>query len=313
MTVAVFHHPDCALHETGEGHPERPQRVAAVEAALRSASFADELIWIEAPRATRPALERVHAPAYVEAVFAGAPTDGLVRLDADTVMGPHSLEASLRAVGALLAGVDGVLAGRFGRAFCNVRPPGHHAERGRAMGFCLFDNVAVAAAHALESGGMQRVAIVDFDVHHGNGTEDIFADGAPFADRVLFCSSFEHPLYPGTGADTISPRIRNVPLPAGTEGPAFRRAVSAAWLDALDAFAPELLFFSAGFDAHAADPLANLRLQDEDYRWVTHAVLEATDRHTGGRAVSTLEGGYDLDALGRSAQAHVGALCAPAD
>jgi len=308
MSVAVLSHAACALHETGPGHPERPERVAAVEAALRAAPFADALGWIEAPRAKREALRRVHDPAYVDAVFRQAPTHGTVAMDADTSMGPHSLEASLRAAGAAVHAVDLVLDGEVAAAFCNVRPPGHHAEHGRAMGFCLFDNVAVAAAHALEARGLERVAIVDFDVHHGNGTEDIFADEARYGPHVLFCSSFQHPFYPGTGAETRSAHILNVPLPAGTDGPAFREAVGARWFDALDAFRPQLVLFSAGFDAHAEDPLANLQLHAEDYAWITASVKRVTDAHTDGRAVSTLEGGYALGALARSAAAHVGAL-----
>ena len=310
MRLAVYEHPACAAHETGQGHPERPERVAAVAEALRGAPFADALDWRTAPRVEREALLRVHGEAYIDRVFALAPEQGLVQVDADTVMGPHSLEASLRAAGAVVAATADVTVGRDARVFCNVRPPGHHAEGNKAMGFCLFDNVAVAAAAALAREDIARVAIIDFDVHHGNGTEDIFADGSPFEGAVLFCSSFEHPLYPGTGADTLSEHILNVPLPAGTGGDAFREAVGARWFDALDRFAPDLLFFSAGFDAHREDPLANLALRAEDYAWITRAVREVTDGHTGGRIVSTLEGGYALDALGRSAAAHVGALLA---
>jgi acetoin utilization deacetylase AcuC-like enzyme len=308
MPIAIYHHEACAQHETGEGHPERPARVAAVEQALRAAPFASELLWTEAPRCERSALEQVHTAAYVASVFQRAPDAGLVRLDEDTVIGPHSLEASLRAAGAAVAATDDVLAGRVASAFCNVRPPGHHAESRRAMGFCLFDNVAVAATHALEVGGVARVAIVDFDVHHGNGTEEIYGDEARHAGRILFCSSFEHPLYPGSGADTRSPHILNVPLPAGTTGVGFRRAVAERWFEALASFRPELVFFSAGFDAHREDPLANLRLEEEDYAWITQEVKRVTDASSGGRIVSTLEGGYALGALARSAVAHVGAL-----
>jgi acetoin utilization deacetylase AcuC-like enzyme len=247
-------------------------------------------------------------PAYVDSVFSRAPEHGLSRLDQDTVVGPHSLDAALRAAGAVVAATDLVLKGHTPRAFCNVRPPGHHAERGRAMGFCLFDNVAVGLAHALEVHGLKRVAVVDFDVHHGNGTEDILSPDGPYAERVLFCSSFEHPLYPGTGADTCSEHILNVPLSAGTTGAGFRSAVAAAWFEPLAAFAPEMVFFSAGFDAHVDDPLANLSLEAEDYAWITAEVRRATDAHTGGRIVSSLEGGYALDALGASAAAHVGEL-----
>ena len=289
MAVAVLSHPACALHETGHGHPERPERVGAVSDALAAAPFASSLAWIEAPQAGRAALERVHGAAYVDSVFRCAPTSGLVQLDADTSIGPHSLEASLRAAGAVVHAVDLVLGGEIESAFCNVRPPGHHAERNKAMGFCLFDNVAVGAAHAAAAHGLERIAIVDFDVHHGNGTESVFADATRHEGRILFCSSFQHPLFPDSGADTRSAHILNVPLRAGSDGAAFRAAVSARWFDALAAFRAQLVLFSAGFDAHAADPLADLRLRSEDFAWITSEVKRVTDTHTGGRVVSTLD------------------------
>ena len=304
MSIAILTHPTFAKHETGEGHPERPGRVAAATAALRAAPFADRLAWIDAPRASRAWLERAHDASYVERIHRASPGRGLVSLDADTVMGPHSLEAALHAAGAAVHAIDLVLGDAHPAAFCLVRPPGHHAEHARAMGFCLFDNVAIGAAHALSAGGLERVAIVDFDVHHGNGTEDIFRTD----ERVLFCSSFQHPFYPFSGADTASTHIVNVPLPAGTSGTAFRDAVRARWLPALDAFRPQVVLFSAGFDAHTEDTMASLGLVEADYAWVTGAVKDATAKHANGRIVSVLEGGYALDALGRSVVAHVGAL-----
>jgi acetoin utilization deacetylase AcuC-like enzyme len=304
LSVAIVGHAECAAHETGPGHPERPERVEAIRAALTAAPFAERLTWVEAPRATRAQLERVHDPAYVADVFRRAPTRGHLALDPDTVMGPHSLQAALRAAGALVHAVDLALGAGPRAAFCNVRPPGHHAERGRAMGFCIFDNVAVGAAHALEAHGLERVAIVDFDVHHGNGTEDVFREER----RVLLCSSFQHPFYPFSGSRSGTERILNVPLAAGTDGPAFRRAVDEAWFDALDAFQPQLVLVSAGFDAHREDAMGNLALDESDYTWITRHVRRVADAHASGRVVSALEGGYALGALGRSAVAHVGAL-----
>jgi len=303
VTLWIVSHPACRLHETGPGHPERRRRHLAVARALEAGLRAPSTR-AEAPAAPREALLRVHTRAHVARVFSTAPERGLARLDPDTFMGPHSLEASEHAAGAGVFAVDRVLEGGPARAFCNVRPPGHHAESDRVMGFCLFNNIAVAAAHALEVHGLERIAIVDFDVHHGNGTEDIFRED----ERILLCSSFQHPLYPFLGDRTSSPHIRNVPLPAGTDGAAYRPVVADAWFDRLDAFRPELLLFSAGFDAHLQDPLAGLALVEDDYAWLTREVRRVTDRHTGGRCVSFLEGGYHLDALARSALAHVRAL-----
>lgn len=304
MTIALLEHPSFALHETGAGHPERGDRFASAAAALAAAPFAQHLDRMEAPAASRAQLERVHDGAHVERVHLAAPKSGLVMLDPDTAMGPHSLEAALHAAGAVVRAVDLVMDGSASAAFCNVRPPGHHAERSRAMGFCLFDNVAVGAAHALAVHGLSRVAIVDFDVHHGNGTEDIFR-GDP---RVMLCSSFQHPFYPFSGADTPQGAVRNVPLPAGTAGAAFRRAVEDAWRGPLDDFRPELVMISAGFDGHAEDTIASFALVEDDFAWVTRMVKDIADDHAQGRVVSTLEGGYALAALGRSVVAHVGAL-----
>jgi acetoin utilization deacetylase AcuC-like enzyme len=230
-----------------------------------------------------------------------SPAEGLAYLDPDTAMCPDTLEAALRAAGANVLAVDLVMGQAVRRAFCNVRPPGHHAERDQAMGFCFFNNVAVGAAHAMEAHGLERVAVLDFDVHLGNGTEDIFRDD----DRVLLCSSYQYPLYPDMNPATVPGRIVNCPLPPGSGSEEFRAAITAHWLPALEAFAPQMLFISAGFDAHAADPLAELRLSGDDYGWITQRACEIADRHAGGRIVSTLEGGYDLPALATSAAIHI--------
>jgi acetoin utilization deacetylase AcuC-like enzyme len=246
----------------------------------------------------------VHEAAHVDFVFSSAPDRGYSYLDPDTSMNPASLGAALRAAGAVVKGTDLVISGEATSAFCAVRPPGHHATRERPMGFCLFNNVAIGAAHALEAHGLDRVAVLDFDVHHGNGTEDAFHDDP----RVMLCSTFQHPYYPYSGADSGNAHIINTPLPAMTDGRGFRAAVERDWLPALDAFRPQLVFVSAGFDAHRDDPLAYLKLGDEDYRWVTEQLVAVARRHAGGRVVSTLEGGYNVDALGRCVVEHVGAL-----
>ena len=306
MTTLLLHHPASRGHETPQGHPERPERIAALERALAAAPFAA----LERRLAEPAALETIalaHPAGWVREIEAAAPAEGLVGIDADTVMSPGTLEAARRGVGAACQAVDAVMTGAAANAFCAMRPPGHHAERTRAMGFCIFNNVAVAARHAQARHGAERVAIVDWDVHHGNGTQDIF-----WADpTVLFCSAHEMPLYPGSGA--VSERgdhdtIVNAPLRAGDGGEAFRAAFEARVLPRLEAFRPDLVLISAGFDAHRLDPLANLRLEAEDFAWATRTVMELARRHAGGRVVSLLEGGYDLQGLADSAAAHVGAL-----
>lgn len=305
--LRLYTHSACLQHDPGPGHPESPARLRAVLAALDRDRFA-ALDRIEAPRASTEALERVHDPAYVARILASAPSDGLARLDEDTLMSPASAEAALRAAGAVAAAVDAVLNERASRAFCAVRPPGHHATADQAMGFCLFNNVAVGAAHALAEHGIERVAIADFDVHHGNGTQDIFAR----EPRVLFVSSHQWPLYPGSGSaeETGVGNLLNAPLPPETGSRAFRQTWEERLLPRLDAFRPQLLLVSAGFDGHRADPLAQLQLDADDYAWLTARLVDIARVHAAGRVVSTLEGGYDLDALAASASAHVAALMA---
>ncbi len=304
MATALFTHPDCVLHEMGPGHPESPARLKAILAALEASGLAARLAIREAPLAAREHLERVHDAAHVDLIFESAPGRGYARLDPDTSMNASSLSAALRAAGAVVAATDAVMNGEARTAFCAVRPPGHHATPSRAMGFCIFNNVAIGAMHAIEAHGAKRVAILDFDVHHGNGTEDAFHDDP----RVMLCSTFQHPYYPYCGADSGNDHIINVPLPAMTDGRGFRDAVQSAWIPALERFAPEVVFVSAGFDAHRDDPLAYLELADEDYTWVTQKIVEVAARHARGRVVSTLEGGYDTGALARCVVEHVRVL-----
>ncbi|WP_200949151.1 histone deacetylase family protein [Frateuria sp. Soil773] len=303
--MRLYTHSACLQHDPGPGHAESPSRLRAVLQALDHDRFAS-LDRVEAPRATREQLLRVHTPAHLERIFAGEPADGTAALDEDTAMSPGSLEAALRAAGACVAAVDAVLQGAVARAFCAVRPPGHHATPDRAMGFCLFNNVAVAAAHALAAHGLKRVAIADFDVHHGNGTQDVFAA----EPRVLFLSSHQSPLYPDSGYEDEhgAGNIVNGCLSPGADSLEFRELWDGLLLPRLHAFRPQLVLVSAGFDAHRNDPLADLRLGAEDYAWITGRLVELARQHAGGRLVSTLEGGYDLAALAASASAHVAAL-----
>ena len=298
--MRIHTHPACLQHETGSGHPESPARLRAVLQALDDPRFAN-VDRVEAPRATRGQLLRVHDAAYVDGIFANAGHS--LRLDPDTVMSPDSLEAALRAAGAACAAVDDILEGKTQRAFCAVRPPGHHATRDTAMGFCIFNSVAVAAAHALEQHGLERVAIIDFDVHHGNGTQDIFCNDP----RVLYLSSHQMPLYPGTGSrnERGAGNIVNAPLSPGAGSREFRAAWDEILLPALDAHRPHLLLVSAGFDAHRDDPLAELPLDSDDYALITQRLRSLADTHAQGRMVSALEGGYDLSALQECSAAHV--------
>jgi len=304
MTTAFITHADCLKHDMGAHHPERPARLTAIEDQLIASGVGQYLTRYEAPLATDEQLARVHPPDYVRAIRDAAPHAGTVHLDPDTAMNPWTLQAALRAAGAAVLAVDLVLEKKVTSAFCAVRPPGHHACRARAMGFCIFNNVAVAARHAVEAHGLDRVAIIDFDVHHGNGTEDIFEDD----EHVLMASIFQHPFYPYSGTDNPAPNMHNVPLAAGSGSRELRRAVEDVWLPALQDFRPQLVLFSAGFDAHLEDDMAMLRFTDVDYGWVTQAVADVALRHAGGRMVSMLEGGYSLSALGRSAVQHIRVL-----
>jgi acetoin utilization deacetylase AcuC-like enzyme len=288
----------------GPGHPECPARLQAIEDQL-IASRIDALVVREtAPLATEEALARVHTAAHIDFIGALAPERGYAPIDPDTTMNPHTWDAVRRAAGAAVAATDAVLEGRYENAFCATRPPGHHAEPGRAMGFCVFNNIAIAARHALDVHGLERVAIIDFDVHHGNGTEAAFA-GDP---QVLMCGFFQHPFYPYSGTDDVASNMVNVPLPARTEGHVMREAVQKLWLPRLHAFKPEMIFISAGFDAHREDDLGGMALVEADYEWLTRQILEVAAQHAGGRVVSCLEGGYNLSALGRSVAVHVRTL-----
>ena len=304
MVTAFIAHPDCLKHDMGAGHPEQPARLTAIEDQLIASGIDVYLERHEAPLATDAQLARVHPKDYVSAIREAAPESGRVHLDPDTAMNQYSLQAALRAAGAGVLAVDLVMGGKVQSAFCSVRPPGHHACKARPMGFCIFNNIAVAARHAIQAHGVKRVAIIDFDVHHGNGTEDIF-EGDP---HVLMASTFQHPFYPYSGADAPAANMVNVPLAAGAGSKQFMEAVKEQWLPALDDFRPELVIFSAGFDAHVEDDMAMLQLKDADYRWVTEQVKSIADRHAQGRVVSMLEGGYALSALGRSVVQHVRVL-----
>jgi len=307
MATAYITHADCLRHDMGAGHPESPARLNSVNEALRAAGVLNQLRCLEAPRAAREALTRVHEPAYVESIFQVAPIEGRVQLDPDTAMNAYSLDAAQRAAGAGLLAVDEVLDRRSANAFCAVRPCGHHATRSRSMGFCIFNNIAIAAAYALCTKGLERVAIIDFDVHHGNGTEDMF--GTPeWRERILMASFFQHPFYPYSGTVSAAPNMVNVPLAEGSGGTAVRAAVEQEWLPALDRFRPQMIFVSAGFDAHREDLLGGMSLVEDDYVWLTDQLLGVARRHSDGRLVSMLEGGYNLAALGRSAVAHVKTL-----
>jgi len=302
--IAYIEHDDCLLHDMGEGHPERPQRIVAIKKHLQINELFYKIAHYQAPLATREQIIRVHDEQYVDHVLSFKNQQIATYLDPDTVITGLTPQAALRAAGAAILATDLVLTGKHKRVFCNVRPPGHHALKNRAMGFCFFNNVAVAAMQAIEIYHLKRVAIMDFDVHHGNGTEDIFKN----EPRVMLCSTFQHPFYPYSGADTHSDHIINVPLPAGTNGQRFREAVKHHCLPVLQKFSPQLIIFSAGFDAHENDMLASLRLHADDYAWVTQEVLDIADQYAEGRSISLLEGGYDLQALADSAMAHIKAL-----
>jgi len=306
VTTLVISHSACLAHDMGEGHPERPDRLRAIERALEAEAF-QMLARDTAPRADLDAIARVHPQAYIEAIHAAEPEHGHKRLDADTSMSPGSVEAALRAAGGAVFAVDEVMGGKIKNAFVAARPPGHHAEIATPMGFCFFNNAAIAARHAKAAHGAERVAIVDFDVHHGNGTQAIFWDDP----TVMYASTHQMPHYPGTGA--VGERgeheqIVNAPLRAGDGGEAFREAMEAKILPRVEAFSPDLIIVSAGFDAHRRDPLGDINLVEADFAWATRKLMEIARRQAHDRVVSLLEGGYDLDGLARSVAAHVTAL-----
>ncbi|MBW8846645.1 MAG: histone deacetylase family protein [Burkholderiales bacterium] len=308
MLPAYISHPDCARHEMGAGHPECPERLAAIGDSLLARGLLDYMLPFDAPLATVAQLERAHTALHVRRLLAGSPASGYAQVDPDTWMNPHTVNAALRAAGAAVLATDLVLGGDASAAFCAVRPPGHHAERAAAMGFCFFNNVAVGIRHALDVHGLARVALVDFDVHHGNGSEDILAGD----ERVLMCSTFETGLYPFNGEDTRSLKdaanMVNVGLAPRSGSESFRAAVTGHWPPALERFRPELIYISAGFDAHREDDMGNLGLVDADYEWVTRQLMDLASRHCRGRVISCLEGGYVLDPLARSVAAHVKVL-----
>jgi len=307
MTTVLITHPACLEHAPPPGHPERPERLKAVLSALESKEFSG-LQREVAPLATREELARVHSESYIDAIFESVPKHGYVAIDADTILSPGSGKAVLRAAGSVVHGVNLVMTGRAKNGFCAVRPPGHHAEPRQAMGFCVFNSVAIAAEHARSVHGLKRVAVMDFDVHHGNGTQAAFWNDA----NLFYASTHQMPLYPGTGAanEKGAGNILNCPLPPGSDSRYFRAIISGSVIPALEKFRPELLLISAGFDAHRADPLANIELEDDDFEWVTAELCALAARVCEGRVVSALEGGYDLEALASSARAHVRALMA---
>ncbi|MEF7617296.1 histone deacetylase family protein [Aquincola sp. MAHUQ-54] len=304
MTAAFITHADCARHEMGPQHPECPERLAAIHDHLLIKGLLDYMTPYDAPLATEAQLARAHSAMYVRELIASSPAEGHRQVDPDTCMCPHTVQAALRAAGAAVQATDLVLGGEASAAFCCVRPPGHHAGQASAMGFCFFNNVAVGVRHALDVHGLRRVAVIDFDVHHGNGSEDIFRGD----ERVLMCSIFEQGLYPFTGEGATGPNMVNVGLPTRSGGERFREAVTQRWLPALDAFAPELIYVSAGFDAHREDDMGNLGLVEADYEWVTQQLMGVARRHCEGRMISCLEGGYVLSPLARSVAAHVKVL-----
>jgi acetoin utilization deacetylase AcuC-like enzyme len=301
---AYITHPDCLRHEMGPHHPECPDRIGAINDMLLTKGLLDYMNSYDAPLATPEQLAHAHSSGYVQELIAASPTEGYHKVDPDTDMNPYTVRAALRAAGAAVQATDLVLSGGVPSAFCCVRPPGHHAERGAAMGFCFFNNVAVGIRHALHAHGLQRVALIDFDVHHGNGSEDIFRGD----ERVLMCSVFEQGLYPFTGEDATGPNMVNVGLPSRSGSDRFREAVTQHWLPALEAFAPQLIYISAGFDAHREDDMGNLGLVEADYAWVTQQLMSVAQRHCHGRIISCLEGGYVLSPLARSVAAHVRVL-----
>lgn len=304
MATLYITHPACRLHDMGPWHPECPARLDAVDDQLLMSGVSQILEPKQAPEAADLDILRVHTAGYLQSLVQNSPASGTYSIDADTTMNPHTMQAARLAAGAGMHAVDALMAGTHKTAFCAVRPPGHHATPDRAMGFCFINNIAVAAAYALDVHGLSRVAIIDFDVHHGNGTEDAFADDP----RVMMCGFYQHPLYPGTRHQPPASNMINVPVAAGTDGGALRRIVRDTWLPALQQFQPQMIFVSAGFDAHREDELAQLNMVEDDYAWITQQLVMLAEQFSQGRIVSMLEGGYNLSALARSTVAHIKAL-----
>jgi acetoin utilization deacetylase AcuC-like enzyme len=302
--TAFISHPDTLLHVMDGNHPESPARITAIKNAVMASDLKKKLQFLEAPAATKAQLERVHDKDYVEHIFNIAPKAGLVRLDGDTAMGPMSLSAALHASGAVVMATDLVMSGKADNAFCCVRPPGHHAGRANSAGFCIFNHVAVGVAHAIAQHKIKRTAVIDFDVHHGDGTEDVFK----LNPMVMLCSTFQHPFYPHRGADTRSKNMINVPMPSKANGKSFRRVFETEFRSALEDFKPEIIYVSAGFDAHENDPLADLALSTQDYVWMTEFIKNIAKKYAKNRVISSLEGGYHLPSLAESALAHVNSL-----
>ena len=305
MTKTAFiFHPDTLLHVMDGSHPESPARITAIKNAILNSDLKKKLQFYDAPAASKLQLERVHSPDYVAHIHNIAPKAGIVRLDGDTVMGPMSLSAALHASGAVILATDLVMSSKVDNAFCCVRPPGHHAGRANSAGFCIFNHVAVGMAHAMMQHKIKHVAIIDFDVHHGDGTEDIFKANP----NVMLCSTFQHPFYPHRGADTRSKNMINVPMDARANGDDFKKVFETEFKPALEAFKPEIIFISAGFDAHVNDPLADLALVEQDYVWITEFIKQIAEKYAKNRIISSLEGGYHLPSLAQSAWAHIDTL-----
>lgn len=304
MTTAFISHPDCHDHDTGEGHPENAMRLSAIEDRLLSSRISDFIRYLDAPEVTREQLLRAHTAEYLDMIEAVIPRQGYARLDPDTVISPNTLQAAKRAAGSVILAVDQVMSGQIRNAFCSVRPPGHHAERDRAMGFCIYSNIAIGVKHAMAEYGLKKVAVVDFDVHQANGTEDILIGD----DRVLYCSTFQHPFFPYTPLPENNERVISIPLEASAASPEFRAAVADHWLPALNRFQPEFIFVSAGFDAHRDDDMSYVSLTDADFRWVSEEIVRVADISASGRVVSALEGGYEIHSLARCVESHMRVL-----
>ncbi|MCJ8337473.1 MAG: histone deacetylase family protein [Pseudomonadales bacterium] len=303
MSVAIISHPQCSLHYMGVGHPEQPGRVQVIDQQINSSELSTRTHHYQSAKVTSAQLHAAHSAQYIEQIYASAPDSGIFQLDADTQMMPETLAAAEYAAGSGVMGVDLLMQGKHRAAFCPVRPPGHHAERAAAMGFCFFSNVAIAALHAIAEYSLERVAIVDFDVHHGNGTQEILQNNP----NILFCSSFQHPFYPFSGAGITPGNVHNLPLAANISSAEYRSQVS-QWLTAVDDYAPQLLIISAGFDGHIEDQMSSHRLSDADYYWITQKIVALADQHAQGRVLSMLEGGYAINALGDTVVAHLKAL-----